>query len=87
MNFIHAKEYLNAGDVVQVDCSHQCNVMLTTDSNFQNYRRGNQFSYYGGHYKRFPVRIKAPSNGHWNVTIDLGGRSANIQYSINVIKR
>jgi hypothetical protein len=27
------------------------------------------------------------SSGHWNVTIDLGGGSANIRYSIGYIRQ
>ncbi len=86
MGFIHAREHLNQGDVVVINCSHQCNVLLTTDSDFSRYRRGEQFRYHGGHYKMFPVRIPAPSAGPWNISIDLGGGAANIRYSINVLK-
>ncbi|MCX0424838.1 MULTISPECIES: DUF1883 domain-containing protein [Aeromonas] len=87
MSFIHSREFFHQGDVVVVDCSHQSNIMLTDDHHFQKYRRGGGgFEYYGGHYKTFPVRIPVPRTGHWNVTIDLGGGSANIRYSINVVK-
>ena len=44
------------------------------------------FRYHGGHYKMFPVRIVVPSSDYWNVTIDLGGGRANIQYDISFIK-
>jgi hypothetical protein len=40
MGFIHADEYLDEGDVVIVQCSHQCNVRLLDDHNFQNYQLG-----------------------------------------------
>lgn len=86
MTFIHSREYLQEGDVVVVQCSHQSNVMLTTDSNFQQYRSRGRFHYYGGNFNRFPARITVPSSGYWNVTIDLGGGVANIRYSINVSK-
>ncbi|HDR0999173.1 protein of unknown function [Pasteurella multocida] len=85
-NFIHAKEHLNSGDIVSVNCSHQCNVMLMTDLNFQHYRRGERFQYYGGFFTHFPARISTPSTGYWNIIIDLGGGRANIQYSINIIR-
>jgi Domain of unknown function (DUF1883) len=48
MSFIHAREYLSAGQSVSVDCDTQCNVMLTDDSNFQSYRSGGRFTYFGG---------------------------------------
>lgn len=86
MNFIHSREHLNEGDVVVVNCDYQCNVMLTTDSNFQRYRSGQRFEYFGGNYTRLPARIAAPSTGYWNITIDLGGGSANIRYSINIVR-
>ena len=87
MNFIHASEYLDEGDVVIVTSSHQCNVCVMDDSNFANYRSGRRFTYYGGHFTHFPVRIPVPSSGHWNVTLDLGGGSANIRYNIQYLKR
>jgi hypothetical protein len=86
MNFIHAREYLNQGDVVQLDCDTQCNFMITTDSNFSSYRRRGRFQYYGGHFKRFPARISVPHSDNWNVTVDLAGGSANIRYSISYLK-
>lgn len=84
MNFVHAREYLNCGQSVRVDCDTQCNVMLTDDYNFENYRSGRQFTYFGGHRTHFPITLTPPHAGHWNVTIDLAGRSANIKYSITV---
>lgn len=85
-NFIHSREYLSQGDIVVVNCSHQCNVMLTDDSNFSNYRSGHGFNYHGGFYKQLPAQIVVPHTGYWNITIDLGGGSANIKYSINIVK-
>jgi hypothetical protein len=86
MDFMHSREYLNRGDVVVVDCSHRCNVMLTDDGNFQRYRQGAAFEYFGGHFDRLPARLRAPSSGFWNITLDLGGGSANIRYSMNVLR-
>jgi hypothetical protein len=85
MQFIHSREYLNEGAVVIVDCSYQCNVMLTDDNNFQHYRRGGQFEYYGGFFQRLPARIAVPRTGYWNITLDVGGGRANLKYSINVM--
>lgn len=86
MEFIHTREYLNDGDIVVVDCSHQCNVRLLDDNNFSKYRRGMRHEYFGGFFQKLPARIAVPRDGHWNITLDLGGGRANIQYSINVIK-
>jgi len=86
MQFLHQREYLHEGDVVVVDCSHRCNVRLMSASDFQSYRRGGLYHYFGGHYERLPARISAPSNGYWNITLDLGGGSASIRHSINILK-
>lgn len=85
MEFIHAREYLEGGQAVRVDCDTQCNVMLTDDVNFMSYKRGQGFRYFGGQFKAFPAIITPPHGGHWNVTIDLGGGSANIRYSISKV--
>ena len=87
MNFIHGREHLETGDVVVVISSHECNVLVTTDNEFEKYKSGQPFSYYGGHYKMFPTRIAVPHTGYWNVTLVLGGGAANISYSIRYIKQ
>lgn len=87
MQFIHSREYLNGGDVAVVNCDHQCNVLLMEDHDFSNFKRGSSHRYHGGFYKMLPARIPAPTSGWWNVVIHLGGGSANIRYSINVVKR
>lgn len=86
MNFLHSREHLEEGDIVEVQCSHQCNVRLTTDTNFANFKRGRAHQYFGGFYKMLPAHIAAPHAGYWNITIDLGGGSANIRHSINIIR-
>lgn len=86
-DFIHAREFLHSGDIVIVNCSHQCNVRVMDDSNFSSYRHGGRHDYYGGFYRNLPARIAVPHDGYWNTTIDLGGGQANIRYSINYLKR
>jgi Domain of unknown function (DUF1883) len=86
MSFLHTREYLNQGDVAVVDCDHQCNVLLMDDSNFSSFRRGGRHTYYGGFYERLPAQIPAPSSGHWNVVLHLGGGRATVRHSIRFIK-
>ncbi|WP_336803057.1 DUF1883 domain-containing protein [Erwinia aphidicola] len=87
MQFLHKRMHLNAGDTVVVHCSHQSNIILTTDSNFNNYRNGRQFQHHGGggFFQKLPAHLRAPYSGYWNVTIDLGGGSGNVTHSISVI--
>jgi hypothetical protein len=86
MQFMHQREYLNRGDVVVVDCSHRCNIRLMGDSDFNSYRRSGRHQYYGGHYDRLPARIAVPADGYWNITLDLGGGSASIRHSVDILK-
>ncbi|WP_099137371.1 DUF1883 domain-containing protein [Xenorhabdus budapestensis] len=87
MHFLHKRMHLNQGDIVEVDCSHQCNILLMTDSNFNNYKNRRRFQHHGGggFFRQLPARLGVPYSGYWNVTIDLGGGSANIRHSISVI--
>lgn len=87
MNFLHKREHLNGGDVVVVNCSHQCNIILMDDSNFANYKSGRSFRHFGGFYKMFPAKLPVPSTGYWNVVLDLGGGSATVRHSISFLKR
>ncbi|MDH2066895.1 DUF1883 domain-containing protein [Pantoea sp. GD03673] len=88
MQYLHKRMHLNQGDTVVVNCSHQCNVLMTTDSNFNNYRSNRRFQHHGGggFFKRLPAHLHVPYSGYWNITLDLGGGSANIQHSISVIQ-
>ena len=86
-DFIHTRDFLGRGDVVIVDCDHQCNVLVMDDSNFSSYQRGGQFRYHGGFYRQLPVRISVPHSGHWNTVIDLGGGRASIRYNVRYLRR
>ena len=55
MQFLHSRKYLNEGDVVEVNCSHQCNVRLTTDTQFSNFKNGRRHTYYGGFMNDYPL--------------------------------
>jgi hypothetical protein len=85
MQFIHKRHYLKRGDVVVVNCSHQCNVKLTDDYNFHRFEIGRSHNYYGGHFRILPARIPVPDEGYWNVTIDIGDGTATIRHSIEIV--
>ncbi|WP_426576756.1 DUF1883 domain-containing protein [Xenorhabdus stockiae] len=87
MQFLHKRMSLNQGDIVEVDCSHQCNILLMTDSHFNNYKNSRRFQHHGGggFFRQLPARLGVPYSGYWNVTIDLGGGSGNIRHSISII--
>lgn len=84
-NFIHARDQLDEGTTVRVDCDHQCNVLVMDDHNFAAYRRGRAYEYFGGFYRRLPALVAVPRSGFWNTVIDLGGGRANIRYNISYV--
>jgi hypothetical protein len=85
MQHIHARDWLGTGAAVQVECDHQCNVLVMDDHNYTRYRRGQSYRYLGWFFKRLPAVIGIPSSGHWNTVIDLAGGRADIQYAINYL--
>lgn len=89
MEHIHAREYLDEGDLFIVSCEYWCNVLVMDDSNYATYNSGGTYHYRGGYYKRFPARIPVPSSGFWNVVIDFGGDwpSSSFHYGIQTLKR
>lgn len=88
MDFLHSREYLHRGDTVIVDCSHQANILLTDDINFQNYKNKRSFTHHGGggFFEKLPASLTVPHDGNWNVTIDLAGGTATVSHSIKIIK-
>ncbi len=87
MEFIHAREYLKAGDIVVVECEPQCNVYVMTDSEFAKYQAAGSFRHLGGFFTQFPVHIIIPEPDYWNVTLDLGDGPADIRHSISYVKQ
>lgn len=85
-HFIHARQRLAQGDVVIVQCSHQCNIFLMDDENFLAYRKRQKFTFHGGRFTHFPAKLPVPGDGNWNTVIDLGGREAAIQHSITYFR-
>ncbi|MBS4535602.1 DUF1883 domain-containing protein [Clostridium sp. D2Q-14] len=54
---------------VEVHLKHATDVFLVDSSNFQKYKRGQRFKYYGGHYSRTPVNITVSGTGRWYLIV------------------
>lgn len=54
---------------VQVILDNAADVFLVDSSNFNNYKNGRQFKYYGGHYNRNPVVINVSGSGTWYLIV------------------
>lgn len=77
----------NAGNnnVIQVTLNGWANVLLLDDLNFQNYKSGRRYSYYGGKAEVSPFNIRPPRYSHWNLIIDRGGYPGEVAASINIV--
>lgn len=84
---LHNRLFLKDGDVVEVDCDTQANVILMDDADYSSYKAGRSYHYYGGFFTHFPARLSPPHSGYWNVVLDLGGGQATIQHAIRVLSR
>lgn len=94
MKFIHRREVLHEGDLVIIHCSQMCNIRLMNDANFRSYKNGGRHTYHGGAFDRFPARIRVPSDGAWNITLDAVTRraisltrKAKFDYRIKIVRR
>lgn len=84
---LHSRLFLQDGDVAEVDCDTQANIMLMDDSNYSSYKAGRSYRYQGGFFTHFPARLAPPRSGYWNVVLDLGGGKATVSHSIRVLTR
>lgn len=85
MNFLHKEFDLGLNDVVEVTLDHAANVQLMDETNFQAYRDGRPFRYYGGYVTQSPVQLPAPSAGRWHLVVDLGGQAGTVRASARVL--
>lgn len=59
---------------VKVELQHAADVFLVDSTNFQKYKRGADFKYYGGYYTRSPVVITVSGAGRWYLIVRGGGQ-------------
>lgn len=76
----------SSGEIVEVTLSgNAANVFLVDSSNFQAYRSGRRFRYFGGHATRSPIRLAIPHSGNWYLVIDLGGYKGTVRHSMRIL--
>jgi hypothetical protein len=87
MNFLHYDVQTQSGDAVEVMLSgNAANVLLMDELNFQNYRSGRRFTYFGGYFNQSRAILKPPSAGHWHVVVDLGGGAGHVNAAVRVLR-
>ena len=85
MNFLHQELDVGPDDVIEVTLDHAANVQLLDSTNYQDYRAGRSFHYYGGYVKTSPFRLRPPHQGQWHLVIDLGGYAGAVRASARVL--
>jgi hypothetical protein len=86
MDFVHYElGQLRPGQTVEVSLDVAANVLLLDSANFEAYRRGDRYTYFGGHVTQTPYRIGIPGPGYWHLALDLGGASGSIRSSVRVL--
>jgi hypothetical protein len=75
--------YQASGAVVEVVLRGVASdVFIVDDANLSRLERGDQYTYYGGHYTQSPVRLRVPSSGAWTAVVaPIGG---SVQASVRV---
>ncbi len=84
MQHLHYELNLTITNTVVVTLDKQANVLLMNSSNYNSFRRGSKYKYYGGQVTTSPYRISPPTAGSWHVVINLGGGSGTVRASVAV---
>jgi Domain of unknown function (DUF1883) len=86
MDFVHYDlNYLQGEEVVEVTLDSAANVRLLDEPNFNGYRTGRQYNFYGGYVTRSPYTTRVPHSGHWHLVIDLGGYAGQVRSSVRIL--
>lgn len=59
---------------VEVHLQHAADVFLVDSLNYQNYKAGRRFKYFGGNYTRTPINISVNGTGRWYLIVRGGGQ-------------
>jgi hypothetical protein len=77
--------YQNAGATVEVTLQGvESDVFLVDNANLSSFKRGRQFTYQGGHYKKSPVVLGVATSGTWTVVV-IPGPGGRVSASVRVL--
>ena len=84
MSYLHSKVNLRDGESIRVTISRAANVQVMDTHNYNLFKRGKRYRFYGGYYRSSPCLIK-PSGcaGQWHVVIN--GFTGRIQTGVATI--
>jgi hypothetical protein len=84
-NYLHYNFYAGNTNVIQVTLTGWANVLLLDDTNYNNYRNGRKYQYYGGLAETRLYTIRPPYHGHWNVVVNRGGYTGSVTASVKLL--
>lgn len=86
MNFLHSEVDVGDGGTIVVDLEGtEANVLVMDTPNFNSYRNGRRYRYFGGHFRASPAMVRPPGAGRWHVIVDLGGRRGQVRAAVRVM--
>ncbi len=86
MNYLHQEFEAGPDDTIEVTLDGQANVMLLDASNFEHYRNGEPFRYYGGLARESPAQLMPPHRGRWHLAVDLGGQPGTLRAGFRLVR-
>ena len=85
MKFLDYEFNLGSDDAVEVRLDKQANVRMLDEQNFERYRCGQPYDFYGGWATVSPVLLRPPYAGQWHVVVDLGGYAGTVCATAHVV--
>jgi hypothetical protein len=85
MSYLHSEFQLGPDELVEVKLDKQANVRFLDSHNYQKYREGKSYTFFGGLAKKSPLRLAPPFSGYWHFVIDLDGYIGSVSASVKVI--
>ncbi len=86
MNYLHQEFEAGPDDMIEVALDGQANVMLLDAPNFERYRKGEPFRYYGGLARQSPAKLVPPHPGRWHLAVDLGGHPGTLRAGVRFLR-
>ena len=81
----YGPEYIGHGNSIRVDLDTVCNVFAVDSYNYEKYKNGASFNYFGGRATKSPFFIHPPS-GTYYIVLDNGGDGYNLRAGVHVIQ-
>jgi hypothetical protein len=87
MRYLHGTVKANNEQAIRVHFDQPTRVLFLDDKNYNKYKDGLSFTYYGGHKEDSPVDFKVPYGGKWHVIVEKGWfNPKDISSSIELVR-